>query len=370
MFFNMAYKAQQPSWDMGTFNFSPSAQMLNNTNYGLANLLLGNYQTHTQSNGIYYGDFRYVGVEGYGQDTWRPNRRRRSTMACASPTRSDVHGRPVFQNYFVPDAYDPAQAVNIFTGAGVLRGSIVPNSGNFANGMVEEGSPGLPKGAIDHTIDVAPRVGLSWDVAGDGRTAVRAGFGIFYERYRQNNLNFDGLGNVPLSYTPRLFGGNVDDISRRSWVQVFASGQCGGVIVRATARGRIHGTSACSGSCPGGLPSTRVCRQPRYELRLSSEHQSAAARSYHFQPAAEQHTRRDQAISWLRVGEHDRVWSGKRIPRSSIPPHASVRRTLHRERQLHVVESARSRRLTTPRLAIISTSIVSGDPRASIAGIS
>ena len=42
---------------------------------------------------------------------------------------------------------------------------------------------------------------------------MRGGFGVFHERYRQNNLNFDGLGNPPLSYTPRLFGGNVDEIS-------------------------------------------------------------------------------------------------------------------------------------------------------------
>jgi hypothetical protein len=214
VFFNMAFKAQQPSWDMGTFNFSPSAQMLNNTNYGLANLMLGNYQTHTQSNGIYYGDFRYVGVEGYGQDTWRPTAGVTLDygvrVAYLGPTYTV--GR-FLQNYFVPDAYDPSQAVSIFTGAGVLRGSIVPNSGSFANGMVEEGSRGFPKGAINHTINVAPRMGVSWDVGGDGRTAVRGGFGVFYERYRQNNLNFDGLGNVPLSYTPRLFGGNVDDIS-------------------------------------------------------------------------------------------------------------------------------------------------------------
>src|SRR5262249_58126150 len=79
--------------------------------------------------------------------------------------------------------------------------------------MEEEGSSGLPKGAIDHTVTLAPRGGFSWDLTGDGKTAVRGGFGLFYERFRQNNLNFDGLGNPPLSYTPRLFGGNVDDIS-------------------------------------------------------------------------------------------------------------------------------------------------------------
>jgi hypothetical protein len=214
VFFNMAFKAQQPSWDMGTFNFQPSAQMVNNTNYGLANLLLGNYQTHTQSDGIYYADFRYVGLEGYAQDTWRPTSRLTLDYGLRVAYLGATYSTGRFlQNYFVPEAYDPAQAVSIFTGSGVLRGSIVPGSGNFFNGMVEEGSEGFPKGAIDPTVNLAPRVGFSWDVTGNGSTAVRGGFGIFYERYRQNNLNFDGLGNPPLAYTPRLFGGNVDQIS-------------------------------------------------------------------------------------------------------------------------------------------------------------
>ncbi|MPY90553.1 MAG: hypothetical protein GEU99_21850 [Luteitalea sp.] len=50
-------------------------------------------------------------------------------------------------------------------------------------------------------------------MTGDGQTAVRGGVGLFYERFRQNTLNFDGLGSPPLSYTPRLFGGNVDEIA-------------------------------------------------------------------------------------------------------------------------------------------------------------
>jgi Carboxypeptidase regulatory-like domain/TonB-dependent Receptor Plug Domain len=214
LFFNMAFKAQQPSWDMGTFNFQPSAQMVDNTNYGLANLLLGNYQTYMQSDGIYYGDFRYKGIEGYAQDTWRPTSRVTLDYGLRVGYLGPTYTTGEFlQNYFVKEAYDPSQAVAIFTGSGGLRGSIVPGSGNFFNGMVEENSSGLPEGAIDATVDFAPRGGVSWDVTGDGRTAVRGGFGIFHERYRQNNLNFDGLGNPPLSYTPRLFGGNVDQIS-------------------------------------------------------------------------------------------------------------------------------------------------------------
>ena len=214
VFFNMAFKAQQPSWDMGTVNFQTSALTVNETNYGLANLLLGNYQTYTQSDGIYYGDFRYSGFEGYAQDTWRPTSRITLDYGLRVAYLGPTYTVGTFlQNYFVPEAYDASQAVTIFTGAGVLRGSIVPNSGNFFNGMVEENSAGLPKGAIEGDISLAPRVGFSWDVTGSGQTAVRGGFGIFHERYRQNNLNFDGLGNPPLSYTPRLFGGNVDQIS-------------------------------------------------------------------------------------------------------------------------------------------------------------
>src|SRR5262245_47514648 len=179
---------------MGTFNFSPSAQMLNDTNYGLANLLLGNYQTYTQSNGIYYGDFRYTGLEGYGQDTWRPHARFTLDYGVRLAYIGPTYTTGTFlQNYFVPEAYDPSKAVSIFTGSGVLRGSIIPGTGSFDNGMVQEDSAGLPKGAIDANVSVAPRAGLSWDVTGSGRTAVRAGFGVFYERFRQNNLNFDGL---------------------------------------------------------------------------------------------------------------------------------------------------------------------------------
>jgi hypothetical protein len=214
VFFNMAFKAQQPSWDMGTVNFTPSALTTNETNYGLANLLLGNYQTYTQSDGIYYGDFRYTGLEGFVQDTWRPSSGITLDYGLRIAYLGPTYTTGKFlQNYFVPDAYNASQAVSIVTATGVLRGSIVPGSGNFFNGMVEEGSSGLPKGAIEGKISLAPRIGFSWDVTGSGMTAVRAGFGVFHERYRQNNLNFDGLGNPPLSYTPRLFAGNIDEIS-------------------------------------------------------------------------------------------------------------------------------------------------------------
>ncbi len=76
-------------------------------------------------------------------------------------------------------------------------------------GLGFAGDPGIPKGLIftDKT-DFAPRLGFSYDVFGDGRTAIRGGYGIFYNApgaITQAN----GIEAPPfqpqLSFTPNTF---------------------------------------------------------------------------------------------------------------------------------------------------------------------
>jgi hypothetical protein len=50
-------------------------------------------------------------------------------------------------------------------------------------------------------------------VFGNGKTAFRGGFGIFYERYEQNVFNFSSVSNPPTVYTPTIYGGNIGNIS-------------------------------------------------------------------------------------------------------------------------------------------------------------
>ena len=58
----------------------------------------------------------------------------------------------------------------------------MPNSGNPSNGVqvFDEGVLDTP------SIQVAPRIGFSWDVTGNGKTAVRGGFGVFPDRFNDD----------------------------------------------------------------------------------------------------------------------------------------------------------------------------------------
>jgi carboxypeptidase family protein/TonB-dependent receptor-like protein len=203
---DLSRRGQQPAWtDETTLDFGSSATNPNDTGNTFANMLLGNYTSATQSNGKFFGAFKYFGVELYGQDSWKITPRLNLELGLRwsylGPTYT--HGQ-FLMNYFFPDRYDPSQAVSI-----APDGSIVPNSGTVLNGLVEEGN-GIPKGGVQsRKNNFSPRLGFAYDLFGDGRTAIRGGFGIFYERIRQNSNYFDGLGNPPVVTTPVLAPGNL-----------------------------------------------------------------------------------------------------------------------------------------------------------------
>lgn len=212
-FFNFNINGQQPSWtDVPNLNFGSNVENTMDSGNQFTNMLLGNYTSVSQSNGRFYGSFKFYGFEWYAQDSWRVNRRLTLEygMRWAYMGPTFTYGK-YLQNYFDPRLYNASQAAVIDTRAGLRQGSII--SGNPFNGLIEEGQGGIPRGFAQHRYNNwGPRFGFAYDPWGDGKTSIRGGGGIFYERIRQNANNFDGLGNPPLAYTPNFYVGNIDNL--------------------------------------------------------------------------------------------------------------------------------------------------------------
>ena len=221
LFADLNENGQEGNWtENPNLNFQASNQNANNSNSGIGNTLLGNYTTVSQSNIFAFGHFHFFQYEGYAQDTWRASPRLTLDMGLRYEFIGPTYTVGQYhQYYFVPSAYNPADAVAINTAANIpgqapTQNTIIPGSGNPYNGMVREGTNGLPKGGENFRWNnFGPRLGFAYDVFGDGKTAFRGGAGVFFERYQQNVFNFGGISNPPTVYTPTIYGGNIGNIS-------------------------------------------------------------------------------------------------------------------------------------------------------------
>lgn len=217
-YINWDKKAQTATWPMNaSIDFSSSASMPMDTGNGLANLMLGNFNNYSEANAAIYPFFGFQEQDFYAQDSWKVNRRltvnyglRFSRMV---PTYTIVRGgtpggEGTFHLYSVDlSKYDPAAAPQVDTQTGYLEGNVLQALSN--EGLICDPCSGVPKGFAPTKNFFQPRVGFAYDLFGNGKTAVRAGFGMFNERLRQNNFNFGAGTNYPNQFSSTALYGNV-----------------------------------------------------------------------------------------------------------------------------------------------------------------
>jgi outer membrane receptor protein involved in Fe transport len=86
------------------------------------------------------------------------------------------------------------------------QSTVVPDA---PPGILFPGDKGVSRGLAPADLNnFAPRIGLAWDVFGNGKTAVRAGYGMFFE-----SVNADSLAqeNPPYAGFGQAYNGNIAD---------------------------------------------------------------------------------------------------------------------------------------------------------------
>ena len=195
---------QLQSNTQGTYVFNASS--FSGDSY--VNYLLGTAASFTQLqnlNGLHWVNETY---SGYVQDNWKASKQ--LTLNLGFRYDAIPHN---YERYNQLANFVPGDFVASAAQAPGADGTLNPNGPGFStpagtttpfylNGMRIAGSAGFPRGGVANDYNSAqPRIGFAYDVFGDGKTVIRSGFGLFFERI-QGNDSYNAATNPPFSFQP------------------------------------------------------------------------------------------------------------------------------------------------------------------------
>ncbi len=195
----------------GSFNFGDDYG-----NPAFANFLLGNADGFSQASRDIIPNLHFPNIEAYVQDDWKI--RHNFTLnvglryAFLPPPEDNNH---ILDN-FSPAAFSPANIPALDPVSGNFLPTDTANPGNYSNGIIIAQNACNPNAYFEPPVapygptcspygdrvnpvyhSFAPRVGFAWDIFGDGKTAVRGGYGVYYDRSLNGIEEQNSFANPP-----------------------------------------------------------------------------------------------------------------------------------------------------------------------------
>lgn len=190
---NRYNKSENAANQEGVFGFTNTGAPTGTSSFmqSWANFLLGNVASFTMPSTDITPNLWAWQEEAWAQDDFKVTPR----LTIYMGVRWSYFGQPTDSNNlldnFAPGLYNPANAPQM----NPTNGNLVLGTGTnpTLNGIIV-GGKNSPYGATvanNEYRNFAPRIGVAWDPFGDGKTAVRAGYGIYYDSglfgtYEQN----------------------------------------------------------------------------------------------------------------------------------------------------------------------------------------
>jgi len=199
----------------GAFTFEGNNQSY--TGDSFADFLLGTASGYQELAVQDHGSWPNVSWGAYVQDNWRTTNKLTLNLGLRWDGVPHAYESNNRMGNFYPNLYDPTQAAAFDTQGNICSGPSDPGcsaaspglgtSPNpilagvplYLNGIGTPGKNGVPKGLVNnHWATFGPHLGFAYDLTGSGKTVVRGGFSLMYERIQGNDM-YNAGPNIPFS---------------------------------------------------------------------------------------------------------------------------------------------------------------------------